>query len=170
MFGGVNAATQLRSNIASARISEQDADREHPRIPPLKNCLSSRLLPCALALLRSIWTFYGDVIYVASWHVNDARDPCLPSIFMNNCVRGSGWDGGVWLGEGPPHVHQKSPEHGAWVVKLPRPPVHMPAGTGPPVHPDSPHSQREDQWKANKETNWDVRVSNRQTSAPHSGS
>lgn len=71
-----------------------------------------------VALLRSIWTFYGDVIYVASWHVNDARNPCLPSIFMNNCVRGSGRDGGVWWGEGLPHVHQKSPEHGAWVVEL----------------------------------------------------
>lgn len=47
-----------------------------------------RVLSCN-TLLQSIWTFYGDVIYMALWHVNDARKPCLPSIFMNNCVRGA---------------------------------------------------------------------------------
>lgn len=40
-------------------------------------------------LHQSIWRFYGDVIYMGLWHVNDAREPCLPSIFMNNCVRGA---------------------------------------------------------------------------------
>lgn len=29
------------------------------------------------------------MIYMGLWHVNDAREPCLPSIFMNNCVRGA---------------------------------------------------------------------------------
>lgn len=94
-----------RSNLRAGR---------RPRAPPRSSSQELFVFPTSAvcyriaALLRSIWTFYGDVIYVASWHVNDARDPCLPSIFMNNCVRGSGRDGGDRRGGGaatrPPKV------------------------------------------------------------------
>lgn len=46
------------------------------------------LLSCYL-LHQSIWRVYVDVIYMGLWHINDAREPCLPSIFMNNCVWGA---------------------------------------------------------------------------------
>ncbi len=59
------------------------------------------------------------MIYLSLWHVNDAREPCLPSIFMNNCVRGAvEMEGG---GGTVPHVRQKSPEHKVWMAELLRP-------------------------------------------------
>lgn len=68
------------------------------------------------------------------WHVNDAREPCLPSIFMNNCVRGAAeMEGGGGTATRP---RQKSPEHRAGMAEPPRPRVHMPVGMAPPVHPD----------------------------------
>lgn len=73
------------------------------------------------------------MIYMGLWHVNDAREPCLLSIFMNNCVWGAvEMEGGGGNATRPP----KSPEHKAWMVELLRPRVHMPVGMGPPVHPD----------------------------------
>ena len=67
-----------------------------------------RLLSCYI-LRPSIWRFYGDVIYMGLWHVNDAREPCLTSIFMNNCVRGAvemggGGGGGGGTAARPPKV------------------------------------------------------------------
>lgn len=39
------------------------------------------------------------------WHVNDAREPCLTSIFMNNCVRGAvEMGGGGGTAARPPKV------------------------------------------------------------------
>lgn len=81
---------KCKSNIAPNQISVQATNQELmfllSRIVYLHDFC--RLLSCYI-LLQSIWTFYGDVIYMALWHVNDARKPCLPSIFMNNCVGGA---------------------------------------------------------------------------------
>lgn len=63
-----------------------------------------QLLSCYI-LRPSIWRFYGDVIYMGLWHVNDAREPCLTSIFMNNCVRGAvEMGGGGGTAARPPKV------------------------------------------------------------------
>ena len=40
--------------------------------------------------------FYGDVIYMDLWHINDGSKPCSLSIFMNNCDWGM-WGWGVFL-------------------------------------------------------------------------
>lgn len=90
-FEAVDAATRLRSDTAGAWFfpaGRQARATPRPSSQELFVFPTSAVCCRAAALLPSIWTFYGDVIYVALWHVNDAREPCLASIFMNNCVRG----------------------------------------------------------------------------------
>lgn len=93
-------------------------------------------------LRQSIWRFYGDVIYMGLWHVNDAREPLLPSIFMNNCVWGAvEKEGGGGTAARPPKVSRaQSLDGGAAEASSSHACRH-----GPPVHPDLSHSQREDQ-------------------------
>lgn len=54
------------------------------------------------------------MIYMGLWHINDAREPCLPSIFMNNCVWGAVEIGGGGTTTRPPKVFRaKSLDGGA---------------------------------------------------------
>lgn len=70
---------------------------------------------------------------MALWHVNDARKPCLPSIFMNNCVRGAvEMEGGGGTATRPPKVSRAQSLGGGTAEAT----SHMPVGAGPPVHPD----------------------------------
>lgn len=91
MFVAVNTTTQVQSNIGpQSNLQNKQLSRNPVFLLSRIVCLLDfcRLLSCYL-LYQSIWRFYGDVIYMGLWHVNDAREPCLPSIFMNNCVWGA---------------------------------------------------------------------------------
>ena len=126
--------TQLQSNTGRNQSAEHAAHQQSTVCSSSQEVLVFLTSASCYHVTFFIRAFGGFMVMWFIWACGTLMMPgslaCYP--YSWTTVFGELWR---WKEEeeGPQHVRQKSPAHKVWMVELPRPRVHMPVGTGPPV-------------------------------------